>query len=177
MESLVNTSISQGKDTFMAAQEDMMQIGNLIIQNRATIGKVIPFEQLVKEAEDPKITRSRNAQAIAKAISLVSRIIMAYKEDIGLTGAYGSVKAPMNLFIQAYDCVVKGGGKSGGQTTQGRNQPSQGGNNQVNRQGDDNQPGQGETTQSGNQETASQKPTGIGFNKNVSGSIRPNYFR
>jgi hypothetical protein len=177
MELLVNTSISQGKDTFMAAQEDMMQIGNLIIQNRATIGKVIPFEQLVKEAEDPKITRSRNAQAIAKAISLVSRIIMAYKEDIGLTGAYGSVKAPMNLFIQAYDCVVKGGGKSGGQTTQGRNQPSQGGNNQVNRQGDDNQPGQGETTQSGNQETASQKPTGIGFNKNVSGSIRPNYFR
>ena len=123
----------------------MMQIGNIIIQNRATIGKVIPFEQLVKEAEDPKIARSRNVQAIAKSISLVSRIIMAYKEDIGLTGAYGSAKAPMNLFIQAYDCVVKGGGKSGGQTTQGGNQPSQGGNNQTTQGG--NQPSQGGNNQ------------------------------
>lgn len=190
MELLVNTSISQGKDTLKAAQEDMMQIGNLIIQNRATIGKVIPFEQLVKEAEDPKITRSRNVQAISKAISLVSRIIMAYKEDIGLTGAYGSAKAPMNLFIQSYDCVIKGGGKSGGQTTQGGNQPSQGGNNQTNQgtqgtnqqgsnqanQGGDNQPEGNETEQSVSQETSNEKPS-YGFDTKVSGSIRGDYFR
>ena len=180
MESLVNTSISQGKDTLKAAQEDMMQIGNLIIQNRATIGKVIPFEQLVKEAEDPKIARSRNVQAIAKAISLVSRIIMAYKEDIGLTGAYGSAKAPMNLFIQAYDCVVKGGGKSGGQTTQGGNQPSQGGNNQANQgtqgtnqqdsnqanQGGDNQPEGNGTEQSENPEQTNEKKPKKPYNPN-----------
>lgn len=179
MELLVNTSISQGKDTLKAAQEDMMQIGNLIIQNRATIGKVIPFEQLVKEAEDPKITRSRNVQAIAKSISLVSRIIMAYKEDIGLTGAYGSAKAPMNLFIQAYDCVVKGGGKSGGQTTQGGNQPSQGGNNQANQVGGNQPEGneEGGTEQSGGEETSNQKQTGVGFDTKVSGSIRGDYFR
>ena len=145
MELLVNTSISQGKDTLNAAKEDITQIGNLIIQNRSTIGKVIPFEQLVKEAEDPKITRSRNVQAIAKAISLVSRIIMAYKEDIGLTGAYGSVKAPMNLFIQAYDCVVKGGSKSGGNTQGDNRQSSQEGNNQIT-QGDENTQSGGEGT-------------------------------
>jgi hypothetical protein len=182
MELLVNTSISQGKDTLKAAQEDMMQIGNLIIQNRATIGKVIPFEQLVKEAEDPKIARSRNVQAIAKAISLVSRIIMAYKEDVGLTGAYGSAKAPMNLFIQAYDCVVKGGGKSGGQTTQGTNPQvnnrggNQQGSNQSN-QGGGNQPEGDETEQSVSQETSNKKPTGVGFDTKVSGSIRGDYFR
>lgn len=91
---------------------------------------------------------------------------MAYKEDIGLTGAYGSAKAPMNLFIQAYDCVVKGGGKSGGQTTQGGNQPSQGGNNQTNQgtqgtnqQGSNqsNQVGGNQQTQSGNQETSGEQ--------------------
>ncbi len=146
MELLVNTSISQGKDTLKAANEDISQIGNLIIQNRATIGKVIPFEQLVKEAEDNTVTRRRNVEAIAKAISLVSRIIMAYKEDIGLTGAYGSAKAPMNLFIQAYDCVIKGGGKSGGNTTQTNNQSAQSQGNNQSSQGQ-------ETTQSGNEQT------------------------
>jgi hypothetical protein len=187
MELLVNTSISQGKDTLKAANEDISQIGNLIIQNRATIGKVIPFEQLVKEAEDPKIARSRNVQAISKAISLVSRIIMAYKEDIGLTGAYGSAKAPMNLFIQAYDCVIKGGGKSGGQTTQGgNNQANQGtqgtnqqGSNQANQVGGNQPEGneQGGTEQSVSQETSNKKPTGDGFDTKVSGSIRGDYFR
>lgn len=190
MELLVNTSISQGKDTLKAAQEDMMQIGNLIIQNRATIGKVIPFEQLVKEAEDPKIARSRNVQAIAKAISLVSRIIMAYKEDIGLTGAYGSAKAPMNLFIQAYDCVIKGGGKSGGQTAQGTQGANQQGSNQANQgtqgtnqqgsnqanQGGGNQPEGNETEQSVSQKTSNEKPS-YGFDTKVSGSIRGDYFR
>ena len=185
MELLVNTSISQGKDTLKAANEDISQIGNLIIQNRATIGKVIPFEQLVKEAEDNTVTRSRNVQAIAKAISLVSRIIMAYKEDIGLTGTYGSAKAPMNLFIQAYDCVIKGGSKSGGNTTQGNNQTNnqttQGnnqtnnqttqGNNQSTKSQETSQQGQ-ETTKSGNFEKAVP-----GFNQKVSGSIRPQYFR
>jgi hypothetical protein len=133
MELLVNTSISQGKDTLKAAKEDIYQIGNLIIQNRSTIGKVIPFEQLVKEAEDNSVTRRRNVEAIAKAISLVSRIIMAYKEDIGLTGAYGSAKAPMNLFIQAYDCVVEGVNTQGGnrQSSQGENKPEGGGQDQV----------------------------------------------
>jgi hypothetical protein len=187
MELLVNTSISQGKDTLKAANEDISQIGNLIIQNRATIGKIIPFEQLVKEAEDNTTTRSRNVQAIAKTISLVSRIIMAYKEDIGLTGAYGSVKAPMNLFIQAYDCVVKGGGKSGGQTTQGgNNQANQGtqgtnqqGSNQANQVGGNQPEGneQGGTEQSVSQETSNKKPTGDGFDTKVSGSIRGDYFR
>ena len=126
MELLINTSVSQGKDTLKAAQEDIISIGKLITQNRKTIGKVIPFEQLVKEAEDNSVTRRRNVEAIAKAISLVSRIIMAYKEDIGLTGSYGSAKAPMNLFIQAYDCVISGGViKSGVKTTQ-TNKPAQG---------------------------------------------------
>jgi hypothetical protein len=147
MELLVNTSISQGKDTLKAANEDISQIGNLIIQNRATIGKIIPFEQLVKEAEDNTTTRSRNVQAIAKAISLVSRIIMAYKEDIGLTGAYGSAKAPMNLFIQAYDCVIKGGGKSGGNTTQVNNQSTKG--QETSQQGQ-------ETKKSGNETSSEQ---------------------
>jgi hypothetical protein len=162
MELLVNTSISQGKDTLKAANEDISQIGNLIIQNRATIGKIIPFKQLVKEAEDPKIARSRNVQAIAKAISLVSRIIMAYKEDIGLTGAYGSAKAPMNLFIQAYDCVIKGGSKSGGNTTQGNNQSAKGQGINQSAQGQkttqsNNQSAQGqETTQSGNETSPEQ---------------------
>jgi hypothetical protein len=162
MELLVNTSISQGKDTLKAANEDISQIGNLIIQNRATIGKIIPFEQLVKEAEDNTVTRSRNVQAIAKAISLVSRIIMAYKEDIGLTGAYGSAKAPMNLFIQAYDCVIKGGGKSGGNTTQGNNQSAKGQGINQSAQGQkttqsNNQSAQGqETTQSGNETSPEQ---------------------
>ena len=163
MELLVNTSISQGKDTLKAANEDISQIGNLIIQNRATIGKIIPFEQLVKEAEDNTTTRSRNVQAIAKAISLVSRIIMAYKEDIGLTGAYGSAKAPMNLFIQAYDCVIKGGGKSGGNTTQGNNQTNNQttqGNNQTNNQ----------TTQDNNQSTKGQETSQQGQETKKSGN-------
>jgi hypothetical protein len=149
MELLVNTSISQGKDAFKAAQEDINQIGNLIIQNKSTIGKVIPFERLVKEAEDNSVTRRRNAEAIAKAISLVSRIVMAYKEDIGLTGAYGSAKAPMNLFIQAYDCVVNAGGKSGGNTTQINNQSAKGQGNNQSTQGQ-------ETTQSGNETSSEQ---------------------
>jgi hypothetical protein len=71
---------------------------------------------------------------------------MAYKEDIGLTGAYGSAKAPMNLFIQAYDCVIKGGGKSGGNTTQTNNQSAQSQGNNQSSQGQ-------ETTQSGNEQT------------------------
>jgi hypothetical protein len=172
MELLVNTSISQGKDTLKAANEDIGQIGNLIIQNKSTIGKVIPFEQLVKEAEDNSVTRRRNVEAIAKAISLVSRIIMAYKEDIGLTGAYGSAKAPMNLFIQAYDCVIKGGGKLGGRTTQTNNQSVEGqGNNQSAQGQETSQQGQ-ETTKSGNVEKSVP-----GFNQKVSGSIRPQYFR
>jgi len=107
---------------------------------------------------------------------------MAYKEDIGLTGAYGSAKAPMNLFIQAYDCVIKGGGKSGGQTTQGTNPQvnnrggNQQGSNQSN-QGGGNQPEGDETEQSVSQETSNKKPTGVGFDTKVSGSIRGDYFR
>jgi hypothetical protein len=156
MELLINTSVSQGKDTLKAAQEDIISIGKLITQNRKTIGKVIPFEQLVKEAEDNSVTRRRNVEAIAKAISLVSRIIMAYKEDIGLTGSYGSAKAPMNLFIQAYDCVISGGViKSVGNTTQTNNQSAKGqGNNQST---------QGQETTQGNQNKETQT------NQNIKG--------
>lgn len=77
----------------------IMNLGRQIVMNKSTVGaNPIKFEDLIKEAES--IPSSYND--IPKAISLVSRYLLAFNEDIGLLGSLGDVKKPVETFLSAF---------------------------------------------------------------------------
>lgn len=77
----------------------IMDLGKQVILNKSTVGaNPIKFEELIKEAES--IPTSYND--IPKAISLVSRIILSFKEDMGLLGSLGDANSSLKLFITSF---------------------------------------------------------------------------
>jgi len=82
----------------------IMDLGKQIILNKSTVGaNPMKFDDLIKEAES--IPTSYND--IPKAISLVSRIILAFKEDMGLLGALGDANPHIKLFVNSFDEMNK----------------------------------------------------------------------
>jgi hypothetical protein len=70
-------------------------------------GKPMPFEELIKEEAG---ALPSEYQEIPKAITLVARVILAFKEDMGLLGQLagspnntGDTKKSIELFIKSYD--------------------------------------------------------------------------
>lgn len=77
----------------------IMDLGKQVIMNKSTVGaNPIKFEDLIKEAES--IPTSYND--IPKAISLVSRYLLAFNEDLGLLGSLTDAKKPIETFLNAF---------------------------------------------------------------------------
>jgi hypothetical protein len=82
----------------------IMDLGKQIILNKSTVGaNPMKFDDLIKEAES--IPTSYND--IPKAISLVSRVILSFKEDMGLLGALGDANPHIKLFVKSFDEMNK----------------------------------------------------------------------
>jgi len=80
------------------AKSDVRLIGKLVIQNKATVGsKPLSFEELIKEAQDTAINND-----IPKAISVVSRYLLGFEEDLGLLNSIGDASKQIKLFIDSY---------------------------------------------------------------------------
>jgi hypothetical protein len=99
IESLLKISIKDGKDEVKRAKSTIMLIGKQVILNKSTVGKPILFDDLVKEAI--------SINDVSKSISLVARILIAFKEDMGLTGSYGSAIRPLKDFINSFNELEK----------------------------------------------------------------------
>jgi hypothetical protein len=87
----------------------LIDLGRQIVMNEHMWkdGKPIPFEELIKE--EAGVIPS-DYQEIPKAVTLVARVILAFKEDMGLLGALagspnntGDTKKSLELFIKSYD--------------------------------------------------------------------------
>jgi len=82
----------------------IMDLGKQIMLNKSTVGaNPMKFDDLIKEAES--IPTSYND--IPKAISLVSRVILSFKEDMGLLGALGDANSSIKLFVNSFDEMSK----------------------------------------------------------------------
>jgi len=82
----------------------IMDLGKQIMLNKSTVGaNPMKFDDLIKEAE--AIPTSYND--IPKAISLVSRVILSFKEDMGLLGALGDANPHIKLFVNSFDEMSK----------------------------------------------------------------------
>lgn len=101
IEDLLNVKLSDGKDKFKDAKNKILSITNQLSKNKVD---VIEFDDLIKE--------SIYDNDIPKSISLISRVILSFKGDIGLLGSYGSATNPLKLFISSYDSIIKMGSMS-----------------------------------------------------------------
>jgi hypothetical protein len=99
IEELLKISIKDGKDKFLQSKKDIISICKQTVLNKATVGKPISFDDLIKEAV--------NVNDISKSISLFGRILLSYKEDMGLTGGYGSAISPLKSFINSFTELEK----------------------------------------------------------------------
>ena len=77
----------------------IIKICKQCVLNKLTVGKPISFEELIKE--------SVNINDVSKSISLFGRILLAFKEDLGLAGAYGKVTQPLNTFVTSFGKLEK----------------------------------------------------------------------
>ena len=77
-------------------------IGKQLVDNESTIGAPIKFEELIKESTIPT-----SYSDIPKAISLVGRIILAFKGDIGLLGSLGEANKCLKTYIESFDQMKK----------------------------------------------------------------------
>lgn len=109
LESIVTSS---GVDKIKQNKKTIMEIGRQVAINYSNIGNPITLSQLISEEQ------SINISDVAKSISLFSRTVMAFKEDMGLLGAYGAsykkegedaggVGNHIKLFINSVDNIVK----------------------------------------------------------------------
>jgi len=99
IEELLKTSIKDGKDKFLQSKKDIIAICKQSVLNKSTVGKPISFDDLIKEAV--------NINDVSKSISLFGRVLLSYKEDMGLTGAYGSAISPLKSFINSFTELEK----------------------------------------------------------------------
>jgi hypothetical protein len=84
-------------------KKTIIKIGKQVIINKSTVGaNPIKFEELIKEEAD--ITSEND---IPKAISLVSRVILSFKEDMGLLGALGDANSSIKLFVNSFSEMDK----------------------------------------------------------------------
>lgn len=82
----------------------IIAIGKQVILNESSIGKPISLDQLIKEEAG---VLPNEYKEIPKSISLISRIILSFKEDIGLLGHLGELKSGVEKFISSYDDMKK----------------------------------------------------------------------
>lgn len=82
----------------------MVQIMKQVFDNESTIGKPLTFQELIKEALNVQQTEYA---PIIKAISVLGRVLLAFKEDMGLLQTMGELKKPITQFIQSYDNAKK----------------------------------------------------------------------
>ena len=99
IEELVNKTSKGDKVALKTAKEDIIKICKQCVLNKLTVGKPISFEELIKE--------SVNINDVSKSISLFGRILLAFKEDLGLAGAYGKVTQPLNTFVTSFGKLEK----------------------------------------------------------------------
>jgi len=85
IEDLLSVSSKDGKENFKNAKKDINAICKQVILNKSTVGTVISFENLIKEAV--------NVNDISKSISLFARVILALK--------------PLKTFISSFDLLDK----------------------------------------------------------------------
>jgi hypothetical protein len=99
IESLLKISIKDGKDEYKKAKNTIISIGKQVVLNKSTVGKPISFDDLIKEA--------MAINDVSKSISLVGRILISFKEDIGLAGSYGSAGKPLRDFVNSFNELEK----------------------------------------------------------------------
>lgn len=99
IESLLKISIKDGKDELKKAKNTITLIGRQVVLNKSTVGKPISFDDLIKE--------SMTINDVSKSISLIGRIILSFKEDMGLVGSYGSAIKPVKNFINSFTELEK----------------------------------------------------------------------
>lgn len=99
IEKLLKVSIKDGKDEYKKAKSLIISICKQIVLNKSTVGKPISFEDLVKE--------DLNINDTSKSISLMGRVILPLKEDMGLIGSFGSAIKPLKSFITSFDELEK----------------------------------------------------------------------
>lgn len=89
------------KKSGLSEKEIISLISNVIL-NENTIGKPIPFENLIKEdynLVDPKYN------SIPKSVSLFIKVITPLKEDKGLIGTFGAASQPIKELIESYTAL------------------------------------------------------------------------
>jgi hypothetical protein len=99
IESLLKISIKDGKDEYKKAKNTIISICKQVVLNKSTVGKPISFDDLIKEA--------MAINDVSKSISLVGRILISFKEDIGLAGSYGSAGKPLRDFVNSFNELEK----------------------------------------------------------------------
>jgi len=80
----------------------MKALMNQVFENEKTEGKIISFQDLIKENVNILQTEFKN---LPKTISLMGRVIMAFKEDMGLLQSMGEAQKPLESFIKSYDSL------------------------------------------------------------------------
>lgn len=99
IEEMLSIGSKDGKEKIKQSNKDIVAICKQVVLNKSTTGKPISFEELVKEAV--------NVNDMAKSISLFGRILLSFKEDMGLTGSYGSAIKPLKEFINKFSELEK----------------------------------------------------------------------
>lgn len=99
IEEMLSIGSKDGKEKLLQSKKDIVSICKQVVLNKSTTGKPISFEELVKEAV--------NVNDVAKSISLFGRILLSFKEDMGLTGSYGSAIKPLKEFINKFSELEK----------------------------------------------------------------------
>jgi hypothetical protein len=94
IEQLLNTTTKGDKENLKKAKDNILKICKQCVLNKSTVGKPITFDQLIKE--------DVNINDVSKSISLFGRILLAYKEDLGLTGSYGRASKSINNFVNSF---------------------------------------------------------------------------
>ena len=87
------------KDEYKKAKSLITTICKQIVNNKSTVGKPISFEDLVKE--------DLSVNDTSKSISLMARVILSLKEDMGLIGSFGSAISPLKSFITSFSELEK----------------------------------------------------------------------
>lgn len=87
------------KDEYKKAKSLITTICKQIVNNKSTVGKPISFEDLVKE--------DLSVNDTSKSISLMARVILSLKEDMGLIGSFGSAINPLKSFITSFSELEK----------------------------------------------------------------------
>ena len=73
----------------------LILVGKEIIKNESTIGKPISFEELIKEKLE--------VLTAAKQISILARVLLSFKKDLGLAKLFGKAGEHIVNFIKQYN--------------------------------------------------------------------------